>query len=229
MLPRLCRETTPPQRHLQARRTAPWVSAHYLLAGILRQLFGHPGGDEPGRQCVDRDLSGRHLPGYGLGEADEPGLGCGVVGLARIAAYADHRGDVDHAAAVLPYQVGQDVLGAKEGAPQVNFQYLVPLIGGHAEQQAVAVDAGVVDQDVDALPPFNELFDCGFGKAVLGNVPLQENGFAAGGRYVVHYRGGGGAAEMVVDGHLGAGPGQTGGDGRADSPGCSRHQGYLAR
>ena len=55
--------------------------------------------------------------------------------------------------------VGHHLLGDVEHAVQVGFNHLVPVLAGHLEEHAVAGDAGIVDQHIDAA-----VFCLGLGK-----------------------------------------------------------------
>ncbi len=82
-----------------------------------------------------------------LREADDAGLGRGVVGLPGVAHGADHRGDVDDAALrafIMPRRHG---LAMRNSRVQIGVDHRVPLLILHAHEQVVAGDAGVVDQD----------------------------------------------------------------------------------
>ena len=84
-----------------------------------------------------------------LRHADDAGLGGGVVGLAGVAAGADHRGDVDDAAAARLHHAAHHRARQAEDRLQVGVDHLVPVLVLHAQRQVVARDAGVVDQDGD--------------------------------------------------------------------------------
>ena len=190
-----------------------------LLAGVLRQLLHHPGGNEARSQSVDRHVSGGHFTGHRLGKTDEAGFGSGIVGLARVTAYPHHRRDVNDAALVLPYQVRHDVLGTQEGPPQIHIQHLVPVLSGHAQQQPIPGNPSIVCQDINGAQPFRNLFDYRLGRLLLGNVALHRYGFASPGRDGFDHLGGGIPAIAVVHPHPGPGLGQPAGDDRADAPG----------
>src|SRR3989454_9472260 len=84
-----------------------------------------------------------------LGEADQAGLGGGIVGLALVAGDADDARDVDDPApATLDHPPGR-VLGHQEGALQVRIEYRAPVLLLDPEQQVVPCRARVVHEDVD--------------------------------------------------------------------------------
>jgi hypothetical protein len=103
---------------------------------------------KPG-QRADVDVEARELLGGGLREADDAGLGRSVVRLAEVAHLADDRGHVDDAAAAALDEVREGGVRAVEDAAEVGGDDLLPLLDGHAADGAVAVDAGVVDEDVE--------------------------------------------------------------------------------
>ena len=104
---------------------------------------------KPGRHAVDGDVAAADLLRQRLGEADQRRLGGGVVGLAGVAAAADHRGDLDDAAVARLHHAAQHRLRQPEHGLEVGLDDRVPLLVLHPQQQVVARDAGVVDQDRD--------------------------------------------------------------------------------
>src|SRR5579871_2665369 len=97
------------------------------------------------------------LLGQRLGQAEQPGLGRGVVGLADLAGLADHRGNVDDPAGALLDHVFEGGLGHEEGAGQVDRDHPLPVLVGHLRHGLVDRDACVVDQDVQTAVPFDDL------------------------------------------------------------------------
>ena len=69
-----------------------------LGQALVAERGGHVGRDGPGRDDVDGDAARAELAGQRAGEADEAGLGGGVVGLAGRAEQADDRRHEDDAA-----------------------------------------------------------------------------------------------------------------------------------
>ena len=165
--------------------------------------------------------------GEGLGEADLPGFGGGVVGLSGVAGESDYGGYVDDASVALAEHQRDGETGGQEGAAQVDGDYFVPVGGGHTHYQAVAVDAGVVDQDVQSSETVGGGFDDGFGGVFVGDVAGDAEGFAAGGADGVDDGVGGVGVVAVVDGDGGAGGGEAAGNGGADAAGGSRYEGDL--
>ena len=112
-----------------------------------RRWRGHVGDDEAGRDGVGGDAELAELDGQGLGEALQTGLGRGVVGLAAVAQRRGG-GEVDDAAELRrpPCASGQ-ALAIRNAPLQVHVHDGVPVGLAHLEQQVVAEDARVVDQD----------------------------------------------------------------------------------
>ena len=74
-----------------------------------------------------------------------------------------------------------EVLGPMEAAREIGGDDVVPIRFAHAEQQAVARDAGVVDEDVDHRE-FLEQFLGGLGDGgTIGDIDREGLGFATGG------------------------------------------------
>ena len=124
-------------------------------------------------------------------------------------------------------QVGHNVLGAEEGSPQVYFQHPVPVVRGHAQQQAVAGDSGVVDQDVYAAPLVNNLLYQGFGFPLFGYVPSHHRRLAAGLDNGVYDLEGGFSGGLVIHRNPGSLLGQPAGNHRSYPPRGPRHQCHL--
>lgn len=117
---------------------------------LVGQVQDHVRLDETGAEGVDLDVEARELLGGGLREADDAGFGRGVVRLAEVAHLADDRGHVDDAAAAALDQVRQGGVGAVKDAAEVGGDDLLPLLDGHTPNRPIAVDAGVVNEDVEA-------------------------------------------------------------------------------
>ena len=132
-------------------------------------VVGHLGLDEPRRDGVGGDAELAELDGECLGEALEPGLGCGVVGLAAVA----ERGGARQVDDATPARLGHVALhGARheEGTAQVDAHHRVPVDGGHLEEQVVADDAGVVDQDGRLAQLGGDSLDRGLDRLLVGDV-----------------------------------------------------------
>src|SRR3990170_3836462 len=129
---------------------------------LLRQVRHHLRRDEPGAHRVHGDVEPRQLLRRRLCETDHPRLGGGVVRLAQVAHLTDDGRHVYDAPAAALYHVRQRRVRAVEYAAQVGRDHLLPLLDTHPADGTVAVDAGVVDQDVDAA----ELLDRGVDHAL---------------------------------------------------------------
>ena len=123
--------------------------AHQLLANLRRNTRGHAGVGAAGCNTVDADFVATPLERQRPRQPDDARLGGGVVGLANVAEHRD-RGRIDDAAATLRAQVRLRRLGHQERALQVDVQYLIPLRFAEFDGQGVAVDPGVVDDDVQS-------------------------------------------------------------------------------
>ena len=173
------------------------------------------------------DVEAIQLQGPGPHHARETGLGGGVVGLPEAAAQAGVGDDADYFAAgifagIVAHGLGGEA-GAGEGALEVDGDHVVEFLFGHLEEGAVADDAGVVDQDVEAA----EAVEGGLGE-LLGDRPV---GHAAGDSRsgvanVAHH-----FSDQVrlgaVHHHLGAFGGERLGEAAAESTGGARHDGDL--
>src|SRR5690606_14155513 len=108
----------------------------------------HLGVDVAGGDAVDGHALAGVLQRQRLGEADHPGLGGGIVGLADLALLAVDRADVDDAPPAAVAHAVDHLPGHVEHAVHVHPDHVGPLVGGHLVEEAVAGDAGVVDQHI---------------------------------------------------------------------------------
>lgn len=113
-----------------------------------------------------------HLLGQALAQAEQAGLGRGVVGLADAAGLPDHRADVDDPAELALEHVVEDGLDHVERAREVDPQHRVPVLDGHLAHRLVHGDAGVVDQVVDPPALFEHLVDDPVAVGGLADVAL---------------------------------------------------------
>ena len=101
---------------------------------------------------------------------------------------AHHRGDVDDpAAAGLEHRAAHRP-GAEEHAGEVEVDHALPVGALHAHQQAVACDAGVVHQHIEAPFLFQHRFDQAFHLLFIGHVRLLSPGLAARSCDLRHHR-----------------------------------------
>ena len=178
------------------------VAAPELLLEGLGQVAGELGVDEPGRDGVARDRPAGQLARRRLGQADEPGLGRGVVGLAHLAGLPGHRGDVhDPAALGLEHRAGHG-LGHVERPEQVRLEHLAPALDRHPHDQVVAGHARVVDQDVDLAERLEDLLDDRVGDLRLRGVALDREGPAPERLDRAAAGGGGRGVALVGEGHV---------------------------
>ena len=75
----------------------------YCFLQIVGQRLRHVGGDKPGSDHVARHALAGQFAGHALGEADQPCLAGGVVGLPCIAGHARHAADIDDPAGLGPH------------------------------------------------------------------------------------------------------------------------------
>src|SRR6266513_412006 len=99
--------------------------------------------DEPRGHGVHQHVAGGQLLGDGLGEADQAGLGRGVVRLPFVPVDAHYARDVDDPPpAPLDHAPGR-VLGHEERALQIRVDHGIPIVLGDPEEQVVARGPGV--------------------------------------------------------------------------------------
>ncbi len=135
-------------------------------------LFGQRtlGGDQAGRDRVDRDLVRPGLAGERAREPDDPALGGHVGGQAGIADEERGRGDVDDPPVALAAHGRIDRVAAQEHAVEVGGQHVAPLGEGELLERDVGIDAGVVDQHVDPSVPGEHVFAGAMNRLLVGHV-----------------------------------------------------------
>ncbi|CAI8860891.1 hypothetical protein EMIT048CA2_250084 [Pseudomonas chlororaphis] len=165
----------------------------HFLQGFGFHAQGHFGFDEARCDAGHANAVARQLLGPGHGRCGDPGLGGGVVGLAYIAGTGD-RGNIDDRAAGFQLDhLRRDFAGAEEYAGEVDVDHRLPLGQAHLghfavldlEQQAVAQDAGVIDQAVNGAEVCGDLGDHVFHLLFIGDVAqvgagLDSRGLAGG-------------------------------------------------
>ena len=110
---------------------------------------------------------------------------------------------------------------------QVYLKHFVEIGRRHAEQQAVAVNPGVVYQDVYAPESFNYGLDSLLGADLIRDVSGNQHGVPPAGSDGVHHLGSSSDAGVVVQSHLGPRFGEPAGDDRAYAARRAGDQGHL--
>ena len=133
-----------------------------------------------GGDAVDLDVVAGQLLGDDLGERGDARLR-----RRRSCSARDWRADPDvddvltmlrgagRPGLVLVAPVGGNVAGRAEVAAQVDADHVVPLALGHVDDEAVAQDAGVVDEDVDAAEGLDRRVDQRAGSFPVGDVAAR--------------------------------------------------------
>ena len=149
------------------------------LLEVVRDVGGHVGVDDAGRHRVDGDALAPHLARERAREAEQAGLGGGVVRLARVAALGDDGRDVHDAAPAGLEHVVERAARAVEGAVQVDVDDVLPLVGRHADREAVLAHAGVVDEDEHGSEALAHLLEGGHDLLAVGDVGLHVGAVAS--------------------------------------------------
>src|SRR5207248_676700 len=126
------------------------------------------------------DALAAEFAGDGLGEAEQAGLGGGVVGLAGVADDAAGGADVDDAAELAAHHGAGGRADGDEGGGQVGLDDHRPILVGHAEGQAVLGDAGVIDEDVESAVSLGGGGDRGGESGRVSDVHGEDRGGAPG-------------------------------------------------
>src|SRR5262249_27522927 len=120
---------------------------------LFHRLFGnggdHVGVDVAGRDAIHGDALARALLRQRFREADHAGFRRGIVHLAGLAFLTVDRADVDDAAPAPRAHALDHLARHVETRIHVDADHVVPLLVAHLVEEAVAGDAGVVDEHVD--------------------------------------------------------------------------------
>ena len=190
----------------------------HLGADSLRQSGGHIRGDEAGSHRVDGDVPAGQLLGEALGQADEARLAGGIVGLACVAPQTHHAAQVDDAAIALAHHPACGLLAAEERTLEVGVQDGIEVLLGKAEDEVVAGDARVVDENIHPAKGVHCLFEQLLAALGSGDVGLHGDGLDAKLFAQCGSLGGSGLSVAVVDHHVAALLCQCDTDSPADAP-----------
>src|ERR1039458_7445053 len=127
---------------------------------ILDQRGIHLRGEGTGADGVHRDSFRRKFQRQGAREAQNGALAGRIGGAARYGHVRHGGGQVDHAPVAAPFHVRHECAAHQEGAGQARVDYAPPLVQRKFGELLANVDAGVVDEDLDAP-------EC------LGDLPLK--------------------------------------------------------
>src|SRR5262249_27856864 len=103
-----------------------------------------------GRDAVGAHIVALHVERDRLRETDDTHLGGSVIRLAEIADEARGRGEMDVGAALLLAEMRSRGARDIEAPHEMDLDDEVPIDGRHAMEDAVAQNAGIVDDGVDA-------------------------------------------------------------------------------
>src|SRR5215207_10072345 len=194
-----------------------------LLLGFLGDVGDHIGLYESWGYGVDGDPEAGQFLGCRLGEAEQPGLGCRVVGLSYIAGLSDEGAHVDDLAPTLVRHVRQHSVDRVEGAVEVYLYDLVPVVDGELPERVVYVDPSVVDQDVYPVEPLQGLIYELLGLLCVRDVSLNRYCFPTAFRDLVDQLLGRLLAPGVVDDDFGSSTSQLLRYGFAQTPARAGH------
>ena len=189
----------------------------------IGQLVGHLRNDEAGSDRIGTHATRTQLEGDRLGQTDHTGFRGRVVGLAGIAVYAHDGGHVDDAAAALTHHDRRHGMDEVVGRLEIDVDHHIPLFLIHLEHQAVAGDAGIVHQHIDAAEILHDLVNHLMGLLEVGGIGSVGLAAHAQSKYFVLR-----ILGIVVDGQIrksdvGAVLCEAKGDRTADTARSSRH------
>jgi hypothetical protein len=140
--------------------------------------LGAFGFDEAGVDGVDADFAGAEFLGQDGGDHVERAFGGRIDGGAGGLESDDGRADVDDAAALA--EVLDRGLGGEQKAEHVDVELAVKVFLGDRFDGSEFVDAGVVDEDIEAPVVLDGGVDDALGVGGLGDIALDGDGFATG-------------------------------------------------
>ena len=123
------------------------------FSGVSRNGRRHAG-PRPRRDAVGAHVELRHVERDRLRQSHDAHLGGAVIGLAEVADQARGRGHVHVCAGVLILEMRGRRARHEERAVQMHVDDRLPFLQAHVEEEAIAHDAGVVDDTVDAAEAY---------------------------------------------------------------------------
>ncbi len=103
----------------------------------------------PGDTALTRTFCLRKFTRQRPRQAQQAGLRCGVTGLTDPADVAARRHDIDDSSPAAQQHLAHHGPNAQEGAAEIGRDDIVPAFALHVDHEAVARDAGVVDEHID--------------------------------------------------------------------------------
>src|SRR5208337_3799533 len=211
---------------LRSAETAQGNPGQHLFLNFGRQRFGHFRMNEAGGHGVHGNIAGGQLPGHRFGQADQPGLGGNIIGLARVAHHPHHRTDVDDASEALldhglahrPYAIISPF--------EVHRQHGVPLLLLHPQDEVVPGNAGIVHQEIQAATLLKDLIHGLLHLPGIGHVEFDQFCLGPSAGHLLLGPGGLFPQGDIVKIKGQSGAGQEYRDGSADPPGGAGYQGH---
>src|SRR5581483_5522349 len=155
-----------PQRPAGVRAsTRSWRPLTSTRARLVRSVSIQPRQDR-----IGLDASGSPGAGASAGELDDAALARGISGREARPEDRHHRTDIDDLAATAALHGGMDRLAAQEGAGEIGVDHARPLVVLEQIRRLADVDAGIVDEDVDAAEFARHASDHGIDRIPVGDV-----------------------------------------------------------
>lgn len=107
--------------------------------------------NKTGANGIDGNADASDFLGQGLSESDHAGLGGGVIGLAGRREQSAQGGDINNAAVALGDHGPQDCLAAVKNGVEIFGEGQIPVFDGEIGEKAIAMLAGVIDQNIEGL------------------------------------------------------------------------------
>ena len=156
-----------------------------LAVLAVEELLGSFAEDGSGCNAVCQNALRSELNGHRAGQIYHPSLGCSIRTLEAGGDETHDRGYVDDASKSLQQHVLGDHLTDQEDTGEINFHDAIPLFGWElidVHTVCYRVDAGIVDEDIDAPVNRDDVSDTGRDLDLVGDVHFHRhrtwNGFS---------------------------------------------------
>src|SRR5208282_701348 len=157
-----------------------------ILLEFVSEYVGHGGFNEARSHRVAGYIARSQFAGNSHRESDETSFRRSIIRLTSLAHLAEDAGNIDDASPALLQHGAGDLLNTEIRGGEIGLQHGIPVGPFHADDELVAGDAGIVDQNVD-LPELGDGgLDRGLDLLFIRDVDRKRGSFPAGGGDLVY-------------------------------------------